>query len=121
MKGTAIGTSVACMYATIYFSYHEERVIMPSARRRKDILLYVRFTDDVFAIIKKPETAEILEGQLNSFDVEVKRLIWEVSSPARMVNFLDLTITLSHSNSITTKTFQKQMNNYLYLPQESAH
>ena len=111
------------MYATIYFSYHEERVIMPSARRRKDILLYVRFTDDVFAIIKKPETAEILEeGQLNSFDVEVKRLIWEVSTtPARMINFLDLTIALSHSNSITTKTFQKQMNNYLYLPQESAH
>ena len=121
LKGTAIGTSVACMYATIYFSLHEEEIILPSAERRDDLLLYVRFIDDVFAILKNSETAEVLNEQLNSFGDENKRLTWEATTPARETNFLDLTIQLSPSNRIITKTFQKKMNNYLYLPQESAH
>ena len=29
LTGTAMGTSVACMVATIYFSYHEETRILP--------------------------------------------------------------------------------------------
>ena len=122
LKGTAIGTSVACMYATIYFSYHEEKkIILPTAKKRGDLLLYVRFIDNVFAIIKRPESTEILNKQLNSFGKEDRRLVWEASAPARVITFLDLTISLSPLNSIITQTFQKKMNNYLYLPQESAH
>jgi hypothetical protein len=29
LTGTAMGTSLACIYATIYFSYHEETSIYP--------------------------------------------------------------------------------------------
>ena len=121
LKGTAIGTSVACMYATIYFSFHEETVILPSVNARQNVLLYVRFIDDVFAILKNEKSAKILDEQLNSFGDDGKRLTWETSNPSRETTFLDLTIKITSANTIITTTFQKPMNNHLYLPQESAH
>ena len=39
----------------------------------------------------------------------------------REVNFLDLTIKINDLNQIETRTYQKPMNLYLYIPQASAH
>ena len=39
----------------------------------------------------------------------------------REVNFLDLTITINDRNRIETRTYQKPMNLYLYIPEASAH
>lgn len=47
-KGTAIGTSVACAYSTIYFSYHEEEKLPAYGAY---ILFYKRFIDDLMAVI----------------------------------------------------------------------
>jgi len=49
-------------------------------------------------------------------------LTWDIENnpPATSVDFLDLTLTIEGSR-IVTKTFQKKMNLYLYLPAASAH
>jgi hypothetical protein len=55
-NGTAMGTSVACIYATIYYSYHEETKILPTYR--SSLLYYRRFIDDVLAVwIPPPNTS----------------------------------------------------------------
>ena len=49
-------------------------------------------------------------------------LTWDTEDdpPARLVNFLDLPLTIKDQN-IVTKTFQKKMDLFLYLPASSAH
>jgi hypothetical protein len=46
--GTAIGTSVACVYATIYYSQHEELAILKNEPNELGIIFYRRFVDDSF-------------------------------------------------------------------------
>ena len=49
------------------------------------------------------------------------KLIWNVEPPHKEVDFLDLTIQVENTGLITTKTLQKKMNIYVYIPQYSAH
>ncbi len=44
----------------------------------------------------------------------------EFEEPSHEVTYLDLTITLKRGR-ISTKTYQKPMNLYLYIPPHSAH
>ena len=53
---------------------------------------------------------------LNNFGV----LKWEAEDLGNSANFLDITITLS-GGSISTKTFQKALNKYQYIPPYSSH
>ena len=48
LLGTAMGTSAACMWATIYFGVHENDTLLP--RFSNNLLLYCRFIDDIFGI-----------------------------------------------------------------------
>ena len=47
-------------------------------------------------------------------------LTWNSEPFSSSVNFLDLTITLNNGH-ITTSTFQKPMNLYIYIPPHSTH
>ena len=47
LTGTAMGTSAACLWATIYFAIHEDFLL---EKYKDDILLYKRFIDDMFGI-----------------------------------------------------------------------
>jgi hypothetical protein len=114
--GTAMGTSAAVMWATIYFAYHEEKVILP--KYGSNLLYYRRFIDDIFAIWIKDDTTAFddFTTDLNSFGI----LEWDVDPMAKSVNFLDITATI-RNGGIETRTYQKAMNLYLYLPPSSAH
>ena len=48
------------------------------------------------------------------------RLIWTTEDPAKKTVFLDLTISIE-KGKITTATYQKPMNLYLYLTAQSNH
>jgi hypothetical protein len=48
------------------------------------------------------------------------KLQWVISERSKKADFLDLTISLKHGK-ILTRTFQKSMNLYLYIPPISAH
>jgi hypothetical protein len=45
---------------------------------------------------------------------------WDSSKPTHTVNFLDMTISIQDS-IISTKTYQKEGNPYLYINPSSAH
>ena len=49
---------------------------------------------------------------MNTFGPDT--LKWKTEKPTRKINFLDLTITLDENGTLTTKTYRKEDNLYLY-------
>ena len=117
LLGTAMGTSAACMWATIYFAVHEMGTLQPTYGHK--MLLFKRFIDDIFGIWIDDGSGDDwqdFQRETNNFGI----LRWEFEELSESVNFLDLTITIKH-NRITTRTFQKALNLYQYIPPNSAH
>ena len=118
LLGTAMGTSSAVMWATIYYAYHEIFKLIPT--HGESLLYFRRFIDDIFGIWTGNTTTE-----WDSFCDDVDNfgiLKWDIKEqkPSSTVNFLDLTLTIQ-GDTIYSKTYQKAMNLYLYLPFASAH
>jgi hypothetical protein len=117
VNGTAMGTSCACAYATIYYSYHEETALLPFP----NLLFYNRLIDDAFVVLQNTDNAYTdFVALMNDFGPTGKRLEWAAEDPSPSVNFLDLTVKLTDSGVFETRTFQKPMNLYLYRPPTSA-
>ena len=116
LTGTAMGTSAACMWATIYFAIREEFLL---GKYSSELLLYKRFIDDMFAIwLGSNERWIEFKADTNNFGI----LTWDFDDNlSASVNFLDLTITINSEYRIQTKTYQKEMNLYQYIPPTSAH
>ena len=117
LMGTAMGTSSACMYATIYFAIHEIETLVPSFGQ--NLFFIKRYIDDLIGIwvVKNPSiTWEDFSSSLNSFGL----LRWDIDEPSSSVDYLDLTITIK-DRRIITRTYQKEMNLYQYLPPHSCH
>jgi hypothetical protein len=125
IAGTAMGTSVACVYATIYYSQHEELAILNEEQRNElGIMFYKRFIDDAITVQlsgEHPDRYQQLHKTMNSFGDVGHRLEWTSEPPSTTVDFLDLTIHIGDDGRITTKTFQKKMNLFLYIPPVSSH
>ena len=118
LLGTAMGTSAACMWATIYFVVHEMGSIIPKYSNK--LLLFLRFIDDIVGIwVGNPLDASWVDfkKEVNNFGI----LEWEFEEPSKKVNVLDLTISIENNSRVTTKTFQKAMNLYQYLSPMSNH
>jgi hypothetical protein len=112
--GTAMGTSSAVLYATLYFGYHEQTSIIP---KFKAMLLYLRrFIDDMFGIwCGMTEKFEHFKQALS-----FKNLHWTTSSLQDSINFLDLNISIENGR-IVTQTYEKSLNKFLDIPSTSAH
>jgi hypothetical protein len=117
-NGTAMGTLVACIYATIYYSYHKETRLLPTYR--SSLLYYRRFIDDIIGIWI-PSDSDDFQWAAFKADLDFGLLRWETEELAHSVNFLDLTISVGTDSKLTTRTFQKAMNLYLYLCPSSSH
>ena len=57
---------------------------------------------------------------MNDFGPPEKRLTWDTEPLLQTVNFLDLTITIDHNGNITTKTYMKPDNYFLYRTPDSC-
>jgi len=117
LTGTAMGTSSACMWATIYFAVHEEYLL---EKYKDDILLYKRFIDDMFGIWIG-SNLQYAQFKFDTDNFGSLRWRWDFNHLAKVVNFLDLTISIGPSHEILTRTYQKPINLYQYLPPHSAH
>ena len=63
---------------------------------------------------------EELQLLMDNFGPVGKRLEWVATNPSRLVDFLDLTVSINNAGDIETRTFQKVMNLYLYRCPSSA-
>jgi hypothetical protein len=118
VNNTAMETPCACSYATIYYSYHEETILL-----QPDIapIFYPRLIDDAYIIQRNtPQGYTNFIQAMNSFGQEGARLEWESPGPGCAVDFLDLNILITRDGTLTTTTFQKPMNLYLFRPPVSA-
>ena len=118
LLGTAMGTSAAVMWATLYYAYHEVHTILP---KHSHLLLYFkRYIDDIFGIWLGTSNQEwtAFTEDINNFGI----LKWDINQvkPTKSVNFLDMTLSIKH-NKIISKTYQKEMNLHLYIPPSSEH
>ena len=88
------------------------------------LLYYRRFIDDAFAIMDCSDSTAYprLAKLFNQFgETPSRRLHWKTEPPSRKVTFLDLTVAVNSSGTISTSTFQKPMNLHLFVPAHSAH
>ena len=113
--GTAMGTPVACTWAILYYGYLELMTLL--TKYNTEIILFTRLIDDKFVIWNGSKEKYIeFQHDCNNFGV----LRWDLSSLKTKVNFLDLTVTINQGY-ITTKTYEKPHNLYLYIPFTSSH
>ncbi len=119
LSGTAMGTPVACAYATISYGQHENSKILPSFEAQ--LLYYRRYIDDIFGIWVPPEFEP--ENKWKEFKEALNNwsgLEWVIEEPSKTTVFLDLNLRIQQSK-ILTNTYQKPLNLYLYIPPRSAH
>jgi hypothetical protein len=118
-SGTAMGTPVACAYATTSYGNHENLHILP--KFADNLYYYRRYIDDVLGIWLPCHDNENVWQKFKSAMNDFGSLKWVIADPSTTVNFLDLTISIMSNNQLKFNTFQKAMNLHLYIPPSSAH
>jgi hypothetical protein len=118
LVGTAMGTSAAVMWATLYFAYHEVHTLIPN--HGQHLFYFKYFIDDMFGVWIGNATTQwsAFCNDMNIFG----ELTWDIFKRklSTSVDFLDLTLTI-RGNKIVSRTYRKEMNLYLYTPPASAH
>ena len=118
LLGTAMGTSAAVMWATLYYAYHEVHTLLPN--HGHNLQYFIRYIDDILGIWTGNLTTDwkAFSEDINNFGI----LKWDISDvkPSLSVNFLDMTLSIENGKFIS-RTFQKQMNLHLYIPPSSEH
>ena len=121
ISGTAMGKPPAPPWATIFEGIHEIEFL---PQWDTNILVYVRFIDDVWGIWLPSDDATIDAERWLAFQAEVNNnhgLEWEFTDRSSTDTFLDLTTTITVDGSITTTLYEKPMALYLFIPPHSAH
>jgi hypothetical protein len=117
IKGTAMGSSVSVCFANTDVFYNFDRVVLQLAL----CLLFSRFLDDVFAVVKRKHLDQLLKLMKNAAPHLVFNTEWSDTS----VNFMDLQIykgeRWAKEGRLDVRVFQKPVNRYLYLPPSSCH
>lgn len=118
IKGTAMGTPVAPIFANIFMYLLERKVL---DKYGDSIVYYKRYLDDIFLICKKEKKEEIMTS-LQSMEKNIK-LEFVVSDDS--ATFLDLFFYKGErfhaTGMLDFKIHQKALNKYLYLPHGSYH
>ena len=114
-----MGTPCACVYATLFFAYFEQSILLK--KFKKNLLFYRRQIDDIFAVWvpdnDNPTAWDKFQSELNG----CCKLEWNTEPLSNAVNFLDLTVFITKDRKIKYRTYQKTMNQFLYIPAHSAH
>ena len=95
--GTAMGTSAACMWATIYYGRHEVKTLLTRFHKYLHGGKLTRWIDDIFGIwicnkCKFWKNCHHWKYFVSS--LPFGRLTWTAEEPAKKMVFLDLTIRI---------------------------
>lgn len=119
LRGTAMGTSTAVNYANLYVGYFEISTLL---HKFKDNLpFYRRFIDDTAGVWISHPNGYKFQDLVDEFN-QWGSLRWTTDGLTNSMVFLDLTISIHpRTRQFIFKTYQKEMNLYLYIPPTSAH
>ena len=120
LSGTAMGTSVACVYAYLYSGWKETQDILPEYNPKTELLFHGRLIDDIFGIWAGDDEARWKHYQENLNSFKPGKLEWETSQLSDSIDFLDLTISIKNGK-LEYRTYQKPYNLHLYIPSHSTH
>ena len=116
-NGAAMGAPPCPSWAMMYFAPFED----DSCDIFSDhILYYKRYIDDVFGIwFQQPgddQAWTLFKAHMNN-----SALVWDFTERSRSAIFLDLTISITDTNTIHTTLYEKPLNLHTYIPPHSAH
>ena len=115
ISGFPMGNQAAVNIANIFMYYYVDLPLMSTFV----ILLYKRYIDDIFMIWLNGYTRLIeLVKQANQLLPSIK-FTFQYSEIS--ISFLDVSLYFSLHRNVYSEIFQKEMNNYLYLPFSSTH
>lgn len=118
-EGTAMGSNLAPTYAGCVLRNIEENWLLNSIFS-KNLTLFKRYIDDIFIIFNNENNN--LNEFLSEFNNVYKPLELTVVSSKNLIDFLDLTIMLNHSDGIIeTKLFKKKIGQKEPIPFDSCH
>ena len=115
-EGAAMGSPISPLVANIYMEEFEKQAISTSTTPP---ILWKRYVDDTFTIIKKNSKDSFL-GHLNSINPKIQFTCEETRENGSMP-FLDILVTPEDHGSLKTSVFRKQTHTDLYLQWDSHH
>jgi hypothetical protein len=117
IKGCSMGSKCSCSYANIFMGKFESDYIYPTINDKS--LCYFRFVDDIFMIwIGTKEDLLIFFEQLNSKHDSIK---FDCKYSTKEIDFLDTTVSITPSNTLSTRIFRKETDRNAYLHFKSYH
>ena len=110
-------TLADCIYATIYYAYYKIKTLLPMYKNN------ILFCKRIFRTTCSVSWHHLMNKRLEKLQINplFGILEWEVEERTTSVNFIDLTISINKDRKIETRTYQKAMNIYPYLPPIAAH
>ena len=116
VEGAAIGSSISPIVANLFMQSFEVRALQSSPNPP---LLWKRFVDDAFVIMKKAYREEFLT-HLNSVDKNIQFTAEEPGQEGSLP-FLDILITPGNEGRLNTTVYRKPTHTDQYLHRDSLH
>ena len=116
VKGAAMGSSISPIVANLFMENFEMRALQPSPNPP---LLWKRFVDDTFVILKKAHKEEFLT-HINSVDSNIQ-FTSEEPGPEGSLPFLDILITPDEEGRLETSVYRKPTHMDQCLQWDSHH
>ena len=116
VEGAAMGSPFSPIVADLYMENFEMRALQSSPNPP---LLWKRFVDDTFVILKKAHKEEFLT-HINSVDNNIQ-FTSEEPGPEGSLPFLDILITPDEEGRLETTIYRKPTNTDQYLQWDSHH
>ena len=116
VEGAAMGSPISPIVANLYMEDFEARAIQSSPNPP---LLWRRFVDDTFVVMKKSHREEFLQ-HLNSVDNNIQ-FTSEEPGPEGALPFLDILIKPDQEGRLHTTVYRKPTHTDQYLHWDSLH
>ena len=119
IKGTAIGTPAAVVFAVVFLYVLEIDLVSEFVKAGR-LLLFKRYIDDILAFFVNKQAALDFIARYERLDPDINI----TATVAREVNFLDLTIYSGPriaDGRLDIRLYVKPSNQFLYIPDSSFH
>lgn len=122
IKGTAMGTPFAVVFANLFLAHLEEHIVLTQLTDYQKPILSFRFIDDIFSIFRSQNYAQMYRDKLNEVYPTINTT-GTISDTSGI--FLDIEIfkgpNFNQTQTLDTKLYQKSTNKYLYLSPATYH